>query len=93
MATAITNKVASALGTTNQLASAAVTQVQALLDQAKSLTANEKYQEALATLSQLYNSQLTAEQKQQVDALKVKIQTAMSQKAASTLGNFLGGKK
>ena len=93
LAAALTNKVAAALGTTNQLASMATTQVQALLDQAKSLTANEKYQEALATITQLYSNQLTPAQKQQVDALKAQIQTAMGQKAGSALGNFLGGKK
>jgi hypothetical protein len=93
LAAAVTNQVAAALGTTNQLASMATTQVQALLDQAKSLTANQKYQEALTTLTELYNTQLTPEQKQQADALKAQIQTAMSQKASSALDNFLGGKK
>jgi outer membrane PBP1 activator LpoA protein len=64
-----------------------------LLDQAKNLTSNQKYQEALGTLTQLYATKLTPEQKQQADDLKAQIQTAVSQKAASTLGNFLGGKK
>ena len=68
-------------------------QVQALLEQAKNLTSNQKYQEALGTLTQLYNTKLTPEQKQQADELKVQIQPAVTQKAASSLGNFLGGKK
>ena len=93
LATSATNRALAALGTTNQAASMTTNQVQALLEQTKNLTSNQKYQEALGTLTQLYNTKLTPEQKQQADELKVQIQTAVTQKAASSLGNFLGGKK
>jgi hypothetical protein len=85
LAAAATNTVLGALATTNQ--------VQALLEHAKALTANQKYQDALATLTELYNTKLTPEQKQKADELKAQIETAMTQKAASSLGNILGGQK
>jgi hypothetical protein len=93
LAAAATNQALTALGMTNQAAVTATNQVQALLDQAKNLTANQKYQEALSTLSQAYATKLTPDQKQQADALKAQIQTSMTEKATSALGNFLGGKK
>jgi hypothetical protein len=93
LAAAATNRAIAALATTNQLASTATNQVQALLEQAKKLTSNQKYQDALATLTQLYNTKLTPEQKQQADDIKAQVEAGLAQKAASTLGNFLGGKK
>jgi hypothetical protein len=93
LAAVATNRAIAALATTNQLASAATNQVQALLDQAKKLTSNQKYQEALATLTQLYNTKLTPEQKQKADNIKAQVEAGLAQKAASTLGNILGGKK
>jgi hypothetical protein len=93
LAATATNRVLAALGMTNQVAATTTNQVATLLEQAKNLTSNQKYQEALATLSQLYATKLTPEQKQQADDLKAQVQTAMTQKAASALGNFLGGKK
>jgi hypothetical protein len=97
LAQAATNQVQAALGMTNQAALTRTNQVQVLLEQAKSLTTNQKYQEALATLTQLYNTKLTPEQKQQADDLKTQIETALAQKAgaeaSSALGNILGGKK
>ncbi len=92
-----TNRGINALAITNQVASAATNQVQALLDKARLLTSNQKYQEALNTVSQLYATKLTPEQKQKADDLKNQIQTALAQKASSeagsVLGNMLGGKK
>jgi hypothetical protein len=92
-----TNQAAVAPSTTNAIAKATTNQVAVLLEQAKALTSNQKYQEALATVTELYNNKLTPEQKQQVDALKNQIQTALAQKAtsgaAATLGNLLGGQK
>jgi hypothetical protein len=97
MAAAATNKALAALGMTNQALASATNQVQALLEQAKTLTANQKYQDALGYVTQLYNTKLTPDQKQQVDALKAQIQSAMAEKAesqaTSVLGGFLGGKK
>jgi hypothetical protein len=97
MAVAATNKALAASGMTNQTAASATNTVQALLDQAKTLTANQKYQDALGYVAQLYNTKLTPDQKQQVDSLKAQIQSAMAQKAeseaTSALGGLLGGKK
>ena len=92
LAAAATNALLGALANTNQ-AAFTTNQVQALLDHAKALTANQKYQDALATLTELYNTKLTPEQKQKADDLKVQIESAMAQKAASSLGNILGGQK
>jgi hypothetical protein len=97
MAAAATNKALAALGMTNQALASGTNQVGALLEKAKILTANQKYQDALGYVTQLYNTKLTPDQKQQVDTLKAQIQTAMAQKAesqaSSVLGGFLGGKK
>jgi hypothetical protein len=93
LAAAATNAVLGALAATNQAASTSTNQVQALLERAKTLSVNQKYQDALATLTEIYNTKLTPEQKQKADELKVQIETAMSQKAASSLGNILGGQK
>ena len=94
---AATNRLLGALGTTNSVALTTTNQVQVLLEQAKALTTNQNYQAALGKVTELYNTKLTPEQKQQVDALKTQIQTAAAQKAAaeasSVLGGFLGGKK
>jgi hypothetical protein len=77
--------------------SAAGTQVQALIDKAKGLVTNQKYQDALSTVQQLYGLKLTPEQQTLVDGLKAQIQTAMAKSAASdaasAVGNVLGGKK
>ena len=75
-------------------ASAASSQAQALIDRAKALVTDQKYQEALTTLQQLASVQLTPEQQKLVDDLKAQIQTALAKKAASdALGGVLGGKK
>lgn len=97
LAVAATNRVSSALAITNQAGATATNQVQVLLERVKILSSNQKYQEALATVNQLYETKLTPEQKLQVDTLKSQIQTALAQKATSeagsVLGNILGGKK
>ncbi len=76
---------------------ASTTQVQALIDKAKNLTANQKYQDALTVVQQLYSMKLTPEQQTLVDGLKAQIQSAMAKatvtNATSVLGNVLGGKK
>ena len=71
--------------------------VQSLIDKAKSLVADQKYSDALNTLSQLTNVKLTPEQQSLVDSLKSQIQAALAKTgasdAASALGGVLGGKK
>lgn len=75
-------------------ASAASGQAQALIDKAKALVTDQKYQDALTTLQQLASVQVTPEQQKLVDDLKAQIQTALAKKTASdALGGVLGGKK
>ncbi|HOX56719.1 MAG TPA: hypothetical protein P5205_10615 [Candidatus Paceibacterota bacterium] len=93
--TAATQAVAEAAGAV----SAASAQVQALIDKAKSLVNNQKYQEALNTVQQLGNlkASLTPEQQKAVDGLVAQIQAGIAKAAgpdaASALGGALGGKK
>jgi hypothetical protein len=97
LAAARTDQLLAALGTTNQVLALGTNQVEVLLQRAKTLSANQKYQEALDTVTQLYSTKLTPDQKQKADDLKAQIQTSLTQeataKASSALGNFLGGKK
>ena len=78
-------------------ASATSAQVQGLIDKAKGLVTDQKYQEALNVVQQLSSQKLTAEQQTLVDGLKAQIQAALAKAtgadAASALGGALGGKK
>lgn len=72
-------------------------QAQSLIDQAKSYLTDQKYQEAMSSLTKLGGVTLTADQQKTVDNLKAQIQAALakatSSDAASKLGGVLGGKQ
>jgi hypothetical protein len=82
---------------TNESAAAVNTadsQTQGLIDRAKSLVADGKYQDAMTNLTQLANTKLTPDQQSLVDDLKSKIQAALAKAATGdVLGGALGGKK
>jgi hypothetical protein len=97
VAAATEQAVKAAVSQTNTVAAASSTQVQGLIDKAKGLVTDEKYQDALKVVQQLSSLKLTPEQQTLVDGLKSQIQTALAKAtgadAASALGNVLGGKK
>ena len=70
---------------------------QEVIDKAKSLVGENKYQDALNTLQGLAGMKLTDEQQKLVDSLKKQIQDALAEKTASeaksAAGDLLGGKK
>ena len=72
-------------------------EAQGLIEKAKSLIGEQKYQEAMGSLNQLTKFQLTPDQQKLVDSLKEKIESALAKAttsdAASALGGALGGKQ
>jgi hypothetical protein len=72
-------------------------QLQATLDRAKTLFNEKKYPEALATLAELSNVSLSAEQQRMVDSLKTQVQNAMASQTANeglkAVGGLLNQKK
>jgi hypothetical protein len=70
---------------------------QGILERARTLIAEGKYQEASTSLNQLGTGSLTPDQQKIIDGLKTQIQAALSKAAAgdaaSALGGALGGKK
>lgn len=69
----------------------AQSQAQALIDRVKALVAEKKYTEALSSLKEVSNLQLTPTQQTLVDQLKAQIQKAMATQATPDAAKSVGG--
>lgn len=83
--TTVTNAVAEATKQVETAATSATAQAQSLIDKAKALVSEKKYQDALASLQQLTGFQLTADQQKMVDDLKATITSALNSEAGKAI--------
>jgi hypothetical protein len=72
-------------------APAAQANVQTIFDDVKSLISEKKYPEALAALTQLSSTSLSAEQQRLVEQLKTQVQNAMAAQAGNEGLKSVGG--
>ncbi len=75
----------------NAAEAALAQKAQALIDNAKTLVAATKYEDALKTLADLSNMKLTDAQQKIVDALKEQISKAMASKGTDEAKKAIGG--
>jgi hypothetical protein len=86
--TSVANALSSSTNQVQSTTNSTMAQAQGLIDKAKALVTDKKYQEALSSLQQLTGFQLTAEQQKTVDELKATIQTALQSDAGKAVQNL-----